>query len=273
MLVSEIWLREWVSPKLNTEELADKLTMAGLEVGSIEAAGELSGKLVVGRIDEIAAHPDADRLRVCKVDVGRARNLTIVCGAANARQGLNTIAALVGAELPAGMTISKAAVRGVTSSGMLCSASELGLEESSSGILELTGNPQPGTPATEIFQLDDNIIDLELTPNRGDCLSIRGVAREVAALTGSRLKKPVKAIEMDVQGKGRIPVKLTASDACPHYVGRIIRAVDVKAETPLWMKERLRRAGIRSIGACVDVTNYVMLELGQPMHALSLIHI
>ena len=273
MLVSEIWLREWVSPKLNTEELADKLTMAGLEVGSIEAAGELSGKLVVGRIDKIAAHPDADRLRVCKVDVGRARNLTIVCGAANARQGLYTIAALVGAELPAGMTISKAAVRGVTSSGMLCSASELGLEESSSGILELTGNPQPGTPATEIFQLDDNIIDLELTPNRGDCLSIRGVAREVAALTGSRLKKPVKAIEMDVQGKGRIPVKLTASDACPHYVGRIIRAVDVKAETPLWMKERLRRAGIRSIGACVDVTNYVMLELGQPMHAFDLAHL
>ena len=270
MLVSEVWLREWVSPKLNTEELADKLTMAGLEVGSIEAVGELSDKLVVGRIEEIAEHPDADRLRVCKVDVGRARKLTIVCGAANARQGLYTIAALVGAELPAGIIISKTAVRGVTSSGMLCSASELGLEESSSGILELAGNLLPGTPASEILQLDDKIIDLELTPNRGDCLSMRGVAREVAALTGSRLKKPVKAIEMDVQAKARLPVKLTASDGCPHYVGRIIRAVDVKAETPLWMKERLRRAGIRSLGACVDVTNYVMLELGQPMHAFDL---
>ena len=270
MLVSEVWLREWVSPKLNTEDLADKLTMAGLEVGSIDAAGELSVKLVVGRIEEIAAHPDADRLRVCKVDVGRARNLTIVCGAANARQGLYTIAALVGAELPTGMKISKAAVRGVTSSGMLCSASELGLEESSSGILELAGTPQPGTLANDVFQLDDNILDLDLTPNRGDCLSIRGVAREVAALTGSRLKKPVKDVEMAVQTRGKLPVKLSASDGCPHYVGRIIRGVDVKAETPLWMKERLRRAGIRSLGPCVDVTNYVMLELGQPMHAFDL---
>jgi phenylalanyl-tRNA synthetase beta chain len=270
MLVSETWLREWVSPKLKTEELADRLTMAGLEVGSIDVAGELSDKLVVGRIEEISPHPDADRLRVCKVDVGRARNLTIVCGASNARQGMFTIAALVGAELPSGMQIKKAAVRGVTSSGMLCSASELGLEESSTGILDLSGKPQPGTLASEQLQLNDKIIDLELTPNRGDCLSIRGVAREVAALTGSRLKKPVKAVEMEVQSRGKLSVKLTASDGCPHYVGRIIRGIDVAAETPLWMKERLRRAGIRSLGACVDVTNYVMIELGQPMHAFDL---
>ena len=270
MLVSEAWLRDWVSPKLKTEELADRLTMAGLEVGSIDVAGELSDKLVVGRIEEISAHPDADRLRICKVDVGRARNLTIVCGAANARQGLYTIAALVGANLPAGMAISKADVRGVSSSGMLCSASELGLEESSSGLIELAGKPQAGALASDILQLDDKVIDLELTPNRGDCLSIRGVAREVAALTGSRLKKPVKAVEMDVQARGRLPVKLTASDGCPHYLGRIIRGIDVTAETPLWMKERLRRAGIRSLGACVDVTNYVMMELGQPMHAFDL---
>ncbi len=270
MLVSETWLREWVSPKLKTEELADRLTMAGLEVGSIDVAGDLSDKLVVGRIEEISPHPDADRLRVCKVDVGRARNLTIVCGASNARQGMFTIAALVGAELPSGMQIKKAAVRGVTSSGMLCSASELGLEESSTGILDLSGKPQPGTLASEQLQLNDKIIDLELTPNRGDCLSIRGVAREVAALTGSRLKKPVKAVEMEVQARGKLSVKLTASDGCPHYVGRIIRGIDVAAETPLWMKERLRRAGIRSLGACVDVTNYVMIELGQPMHAFDL---
>ena len=199
MLVSEVWLREWVSPRLNTDELADRLTMAGLEVGSIEPAGDLSNKLVVGRIEEIAAHPDADRLRVCKVNVGRARNLTIVCGAANARQGLYTITALVGAELPGGMRISKTAVRGVTSSGMLCSASELGLEESSAGILDLAGKPAVGMLASTFFQLDDSILDLELTPNRGDCLSIRGVAREVAALTNSRLKKPVKSVEMAVQ--------------------------------------------------------------------------
>ena len=273
MLVSETWLREWVSPSLDTDELADRLTMAGLEVGSIETAGELSNKLVVGRIEEITAHPDADRLRVCKVNVGRARNLTIVCGAANARQGLYTIAALVGAKLPGGMTISKAAVRGVTSSGMLCSAAELGLEESSSGILDLPGKPAVGTPASSLFQLDDKILDLELTPNRGDCLSMRGVAREVAALTNSRLKKPVKDVEMVVQARGKLPIKLTASDACPHYVGRIIRGVDVSAVTPLWIKERLRRAGIRSLGPCVDVTNYVMIELGQPMHAFDLQHL
>ena len=273
MLVSEVWLREWVSPRLNTDELADRLTMAGLEVGSIEPAGDLSNKLVVGRIEEIAAHPDADRLRVCKVNVGRARNLTIVCGAANARKGLYTITALVGAELPGGMRISKTAVRGVTSSGMLCSASELGLEESSAGILDLAGKPAVGMLASTFFQLDDSILDLELTPNRGDCLSIRGVAREVAALTNNRLKKPVKSVEMAVKARGKLPIILTASDACPHYVGRIIRNVDVSAETPLWIKERLRRAGIRSLGPCVDVTNYVMIELGQPMHAFDLAHL
>ncbi len=270
MLVSEIWLREWVSPKLTTDELADRLTMAGLEVGGIEPAGDLSDKLVVGRIEAIATHPDADRLRVCKVNVGRTRNLTIVCGAANARQGLYTIAALVGAKLPGGMTISKAAVRGVASSGMLCSAAELGLEESSAGILDLAGKPAVGTSASSYFQLDDKILDLELTPNRGDCLSMRGVAREVAALTNSRLKKPVKAVETEVKARGKLPIKLTASDACPHYVGRIIRGVDVSAATPLWIKERLRRAGVRSLGPCVDVTNYVMIELGQPMHAFDL---
>ncbi len=270
MLVSELWLREWVSPRLSTDELADRLTMAGLEVGAIEMAGELSEKLVVARIEAIAPHPDADRLRVCKVKVGRARNLTIVCGAKNAREGLYTIAALVGAKLPGGMVIRKAAVRGVTSHGMLCSASELGLEESSAGILDLDGKPVPGTQASDNLQLDDRILDLELTPNRGDCLSMRGVAREVSALTGSRLKKPVKAIEKEATDRGRRQVKLTAKDACPHYVGRVIRGVDVSADTPLWIKERLRRAGIRSLGPCVDVTNYVMIELGQPMHAFDL---
>ena len=270
MLVSESWLRQWVSPKLTSDELAERLTMAGLEVGSIDAAGKLPGKLVVGRIEEIAAHPDADRLRVCKVNVGRNRNLTIVCGAANARNGLYTITALVGAKLPGGMTISKAAVRGVTSFGMLCSAAELGLEESSAGIMELVGKPAPGLSASEVLDLDDNILDLELTPNRGDCLSMRGVAREVAALTASRLKTPVKATEVAVQQRSKLPIKLTASDACAHYAGRVIRGVDVGAETPFWIRERLRRAGIRSLGPCVDVTNYVMIELGQPMHAFDL---
>lgn len=270
MLVSESWLHEWVLPKLSTEELADKLTMAGLEVGAIEAAGNLSDKLVIARVEEISAHPDADRLRVCKVDVGRARSLTIVCGASNARQGMLTVAALVGADLPGGTRIKKAAVRGVVSAGMLCSASELGLEDASNGILDLTDKPVPGTLAADYFRLDDQILDLELTPNRGDCLSMRGVAREVAALTGRKLKQPVKAVEMPVEARGKVTVKLTASDACPHYVGRVIRGVDVSASTPMWMKEKLRRAGIRSLGPCVDVTNYVMIELGQPMHAFDL---
>ncbi len=270
MRVSEAWLREWVSPKLNTNELANRLTMAGLEVGNIEPAGDLSDKLLVGRIEQISAHPDADRLRVCKVNVGRARNLTIVCGAANARKGLYTIVALVGAKLPGGKAISKTTVRGVTSSGMLCSASELGLEESSTGILDLAGKPAAGMLASTLFQIDDCILDLELTPNRGDCLSIRGVAREVAALTNCRLKKPVKSVEMAVQARGKLPIKLTASDGCPHYVGRIIRGVDASAVTPLWIKERLRRAGIRCLGPSVDITNYVMIELGQPMHAFDL---
>ncbi len=270
MLVSESWLREWVSPKLDTDELADLLTLAGLEVGSIDPAGELHKKIVVARILDVEAHPDADRLNVCKVDVGRKHALTIVCGAANARIGLVTLAALPGAILPGDFKIAKRAVRGVTSHGMLCSASELGLEESSDGIIELSGKSEPGTSAEDHLDLDDRIIDLELTPNRGDCLSMRGVAREVSALTSARLKSPVELKDIEPEHKTKVSVRLEAKDACPRYLGRVIKGIDVKAETPLWMRERLRRAGIRSLGPCVDVTNYVMVELGQPMHAFDL---
>ena len=270
MLVSESWLREWVSPKLSTEDLADTLTLAGLEVGSIDPAGLLDEKIVAAKILSIEPHPDADRLNVCKVDVGRKQSLSIVCGASNARAGLYTLAALLGATLPGDFKIEKRPVRGVTSHGMLCSASELGLEESSDGIIELEGRPVSGITAVEHLQLDDKIIDLELTPNRGDCLSMRGVAREVAALTAAKLKTPVKFVDVEPQHRSKLPVSLEATDACPRYLGRIIKNVDVKAETPLWMRERLRRAGVRSLGPCVDVTNYVMIELGQPMHAFDL---
>ena len=267
MLVSEAWLREWVSPKLSTDVLADTLTLAGLEVGSIDPAGQLDKKIVVARVRSIEPHPDADRLNVCKVDVGRKNALTIVCGAGNARAGLYTMAALLGATLPGDFKIEKRAVRGVTSHGMLCSASELGMEENSTGIIELGGRPVPGTTAIEHLQLDDKIIDLELTPNRGDCLSMRGVAREVAALTAAKLKSPVTFVGVEAAHKSKLPVSLEATDACPRYLGRVLQGIDVNAETPLWMRERLRRAGIRSLGPCVDVTNYVMIELGQPMHA------
>jgi len=270
MLVSETWLREWVAPKLSTDELADRLTLAGLEVGGIERLGGLDKRIVVARIVDIAPHPDADRLNVCQVDVGRKRALTIVCGAANARRGLYTIAALVGATLPGDFRIEKRAVRGVSSHGMLCSAAELGLEDESDGIIELDGRPTTGVTATEHLKLDDAIIDIELTPNRGDCLSMRGVAREVSALTSARLKSPVRISPVTAGHDEVLPVTLEATAACPRYLGRVLKGVDVRARTPLWMKERLRRAGIRSLGPCVDVTNYVMIELGQPMHAFDL---
>jgi phenylalanyl-tRNA synthetase beta chain len=270
MLVSEAWLKEWVEPKLGTQELADRLTLAGLEVGSIEAAGNLHARLVTALVVEVDSHPNADKLRVCRVDVGHKRTLSIVCGAANARPGLMTVAALVGSSLPDGKTITRAEVRGVASAGMLCSAAELGLEEESTGIIELPTDAPLGVPLQQWLQLDDSIIDLELTPNRGDCLSMRGVAREVAALCGVRMKAPAGGKAVNAVHRDRHAVRLEAADACPRYSCRIIRGIDPKAQTPLWMKERLRRAGIRSLGPCVDVTNYVMIELGQPMHAFDL---
>jgi len=270
MLVSQAWLNEWVRCDLDSDALAERLTMAGLEVGGVEALAAFDRRLVVGRITAIEPHPDADRLQVCRVDVGRRHSLTIVCGARNARAGLIGIVALVGARLPGGLEISRRKVRGVESSGMLCSLAELGLEEHSEGIIELDDGQRPGTLANTVLERPDTVLDVDLTPNRGDCLSLCGIAREVAALTGDRLRSPASLAAVAAVHRDSLTVRLEAPAACPRYTGRVIRDVDVNASTPPWMKERLRRAGLRSLGPCVDVTNYVMLELGQPMHAFDL---
>lgn len=263
MKISESWLREWANPDITTETLLDQLTMAGLEVEGIEAAGPSLDKVVIGEILSIEQHPDADKLRVCQVSNG-CETVAVVCGAQNARQGLKVAFAQVGAVLP-GMKIKKAKLRGVASFGMLCSSSELELSETSNGILELPSNAPVGTTIFEYFQLDDNIIEVDLTPNRGDCLSVAGVAREVAAVNRLVLTE-VDCDEVKTTVDDVFPVDLLASEACPHYVGRVIRGIDSSATTPNWMQEKLRRCGLRPISPVVDVTNYVMMEIGQPMH-------
>jgi phenylalanyl-tRNA synthetase beta chain len=269
MKISERWLREWIPLALNTEALAERLTMAGLEVGAITPVAADLKLVVVGEILAAVPHPQADRLRVCRVSVGKRQVLDIVCGASNAAQGLKVPVALVGAVLPNGTEIKQASIRGVTSSGMLCSAAELGLAESSEGLLVLEQDAKPGTALTALLELDDQQLEIDLTPNRGDCLSIAGVARELSALTKMRLRRPVMK-PAAIRSKTRRKVTLKAAKDCPHYVGRVIEGMDATAKTPLWMVERLRRSGLRSIHPVVDVTNYVMLELGQPMHAFDL---
>ena len=269
MKISEKWLREWASPKLDTRALADLLTMAGLEAGVAGAVAPGLDRVVVGEIVSIAPHPAADKLRLCRVNAGKGKMLDIVCGAANAAAGMKAPVALEGATLPNGIVIRKTQIRGVDSSGMLCSAQELGLAESSSGLLELGRDAKPGTPLTDYLDLDDVVLEIDLTPNRGDCLSVSGVARELSALTGAKLKQPViKPIA--AKQRRKLAVKLEATQDCPRYVGRVIADINPHAVTPMWMKEKLRRSGVRSIHPVVDVTNYVMLELGQPMHAFDL---
>jgi len=271
MKFSEKWLREWVNPSLTTEELGHQLTMAGLELDGVEpVAAEFSG-VVVGRVLKIEAHPDADKLRVCTVDVATAADepLQIVCGAPNVHEGMVAPTALIGARLPGDFKIKKSKLRGVVSMGMLCSASELGLAESSEGLMPLPADAPVGTNFREYLDLDDTIIEVDLTPNRGDCLSLAGVAREVGVICRQDVKPP----EFDIVAPtidDSFPVTVAASSECPRYLGRIIRGVDQSKETPLWMQERLRRGGIRTLGPLVDVTNYVLLELGQPMHAFDL---
>jgi len=269
MKLSEQWLREWVNPRLDTKQLAERLTMAGLEVGAIEPVAPPLDRVVVGEILTVTPHPDAERLRVCEVDTGDKRPRTVVCGAPNAAAGLKVPVALPGAKLPGGKTIADAELRGVKSSGMLCSAQDLGLEESSEGILLLDTKSKLGATLTKLLGLDDVALELDLTPNRGDCLSVAGMAREVAALTGAALK-PSKSGRVAVKSRKHVKVVLDAPVDCPAYIGRVIENIDSRAATPLWMKERLRRAGQRAIHPVVDVTNYVMLELGQPMHAFDL---
>jgi phenylalanyl-tRNA synthetase beta chain len=263
--ISEQWLREWVSPALTTEELAHQITMAGLEVDAIDpVAGSFNG-VVVAEIIGTEPHPDADKLRVCQVNTG-TETVQIVCGAPNARVGLKAPLATVGAVLPGDFNIKPAKLRGVESQGMLCAEQELSLSDANEGLMELAADASVGTDLREYLQLDDKVIEIGLTPNRADCLGLAGIAREVGLLNQLPVRPPVYD-KVTVSGDEIFAVELQAADRCPRYVGRIIRGVDVSRPSPLWLQEKLRRCGIRSIDAVVDVTNYLLLELGQPMHA------
>ena len=266
MQISEAWLREYVDPAISTEDLVAQLTMAGLEVDSVTPAAASFSGVVVGEVLSMSPHPDADRLRVCQVAVGEQEPLQIVCGATNVRVGLRIPAALIGAVLPGDFRIKKSKLRGVESFGMLCSEKELGLAADANGLMELAADAPVGVDIREYLSLNDTIIEVDLTPNRADCLSVEGIAREVAVLNKMDWQPgKTDAIKIDLQN-GLI-VSVDAPEACPRYLGRLIKSVNPKAETPLWMQERLRRSGLRSLGPLVDVTNYVLLELGQPLHA------
>ncbi|KRE88468.1 phenylalanine--tRNA ligase subunit beta [Frateuria sp. Soil773] len=266
MKFSENWLRELVEVKADRAALAHALTMAGLEVEELTPLGEGLDGVVVAEIVAAGKHPEADRLQVCKVDAGQGEPLQIVCGAPNARVGIKVPLATVGASLPGGIAIKAAKLRGVESFGMLCSAKELGIDADASGLLELPSDAPVGQPLAGYLGLPDATIELKLTPNRPDCLGLVGLAHDVAALFGSRVRAPAPA-PVPVAGEARRGIRLEAGKDAPRYLGRIVEGIDPAARTPLWLAERLRRSGLRPIGAVVDVTNYVMLELGQPLHA------
>ncbi len=272
MKFSESWLREWVNPEINTADLADKLTMAGLEVDSIEpVSGEFSG-VVVAKIVTFEKHPDADKLNLCQIDAGDGELLSIICGAPNVREGMMVACAKIGAVLPGDFKIKKAKLRGVESFGMLCSAKELGLSEEHGGIMDLDAKLEIGTDIRDALNLNDVAIDVDLTPNRGDCLGIRGIAREVGVLTQTQVNEPeVAAVAPSIDDK--LTIEVSAAKACPRYLGRIVKGVNAKAKTPQWMLQKLERSGVRPINPVVDVTNYVLLELGHPMHAFDLAQI
>jgi phenylalanyl-tRNA synthetase beta chain len=266
MKIAESWLREWVDPDLGTDELGHQLTMLGHEVDGIEFEGDGIADVVIAEVIECGRHPDADKLSVCKVSDGGDELIDIVCGAPNVREGMKTPLAKPGVKLPNGMKLRKAKIRGVVSNGMLCSAVELGLGDESDGIMELPTTAEVGSRLVDFLKLPDAVIDLDLTPNRGDCFSVLGIARDVAALTGAPLKSAdVEAVPATVDTTHA--VELVQPDGCPRFAGRIIEGLDPAATSPVWMLERLRRAGLRGISPVVDVTNYVMLELGQPLHA------
>ena len=270
MIFSENWLREFVDPEVNTEQLAEQLTMAGLEVDSIAPVSHRFTNVVVGLVKSVANHPDAEKLKICHVSTG-SESYQVVCGAPNVRADLKVPFAMIGALIvpksgESSVQIKRTIIRGTESNGMLCSAEELGLSDSSSGLLELEDSATVGADFRKYLQLDDHSIELGLTPNRGDCLGILGLAREVGVLTRKNMKE-VTPPQVKERMTEKFPVNISAKDACPRYLGRIIRGIKLNAESPGWIKEKLRRCGLRSIDPVVDVTNYVLLELGQPMHA------
>ncbi|RXK34209.1 phenylalanine--tRNA ligase subunit beta [Arsenophonus endosymbiont of Bemisia tabaci Asia II 3] len=269
MKLSEFWLREWINPAISSEALSEQMTMAGLEIDDVKSvAGQFQG-VVVGEVVECVQHPNADKLRLAKVNIGTEQLLNIVCGAPNCRQGLKVAVATIGAVLPDNFKIKATKLRGELSEGMLCSYSALGISDDHTGIMELPQDAPIGTDIRNYLQLDDHIFDVSLTPNRADCLSILGIARDIAAINNLELNtieiEPVKATDASV-----FPIQVEAPMACPRFLGRVIKGIDVTAQTPSWMREKLRRGGIRSIDPVVDITNFVLLELGQPLHAYDL---
>jgi phenylalanyl-tRNA synthetase beta chain len=268
MQFPESWLRNLVNPALDTAQLAHAVTMAGLEVEAMTPAAPPFSNVVVAEILSAEKHPDADRLRVCQVDVGEVSPVTVVCGAPNAAAGLKVPCARPGAKLP-GIEIKVAKVRGVESFGMLCSTRELGLEGAADGLMVLPDDAPVGEDFRTWLNLDDTLITLKLTPNRADCLSMQGLAREVGAITGAEVRFP-QIREATIRIQDTVPVLMQAGEACPRYLGRVVRGINAQATTPRWMAERLERSGIRPLLAPVDITNYVLLELGQPMHAFAL---
>ncbi len=265
MRIAESWLRDWIDPDLDTTALAEQLTMVGLEVDGVHTEGGGLEGVVIGEVTDVAKHPDADRLSVCRVITGQGEPVEVVCGAPNVVAGMKSPLAVPGVKLPNGLKLKKSKIRGVVSNGMLCSAEELELGDDSDGIISLPADAPVGAALADYLGLPDGIIDVDLTPNRGDCFSMLGVARDLAALTGAPLK--VQAIDIvpasidDTQ-----PVETPLPAGCPSFAGRVIRNIDRNARSPLWMTERLRRVGLRPIHPVVDVTNYVMLEFGQPLH-------
>lgn len=269
MKVSELWLREWVNPNINSQEIASLLTMAGLEVDALSPVAPDFHGVIIAKVLQTSPHPEANKLTLCEVDCGNEKKINVVCGAANVRSGLKVALAEVGAILPNGVEIKESLLRGQLSQGMLCSYSELGITESSEGIAELEDDAPLGMNLRDYLSLDDKVIDVDLTPNRADCLSIQGIARELSALTHCSLKFPSYTKAQPLLDD-TINIQSKDLKACPRYAGRIIRGINPQAKSPIWMKERLRRSGLRSLHPVVDVTNYVMLELGQPMHAFNL---
>ena len=274
MQFPESWLREFCNPSLTTQQLADTLTMAGLEVEELEPVAPPFTKIVIGEIKEAVQHPNADRLRVCQVDVGQGTLLNIVCGAPNARAGIRVPCAMVGAELPPGedgkpFVIKVGKLRGVESQGMLCSAKELKIADDHGGLLELPADAPLGQDIRQYLNLDDTLMTLKLTPNLAHCLSVYGIAREVSALTGAPLKVPsFPAVATQISDK--LVVKVQASDLCGRFSGRVVKGVNTKAQTPHWMVDRLARCGQRSVSPLVDISNYVMFEFGRPSHIFDL---
>ena len=268
MKISENWLRTWVNPAIDSDTLSDQLTMLGLEVDELAPVAKPFTGVVVGEVLTVEQHPDADRLRVTTVNIGSGEPLQIVCGAPNVRAGMKAPVATIGAILPGDFKIKKGKLRGVESQGMLCGASEIDLEDKIDGLLELPDDAPVGVNIREYLKLDDNVIDISITPNRGDCFSIRGIAREVAVINQLQMNEPeIKSVDATITDEKKVVI---STDGAPRYLGRVIKNVNVKASTPEWMEQALARSGIRTHSILVDVTNYVLMELGQPMHAFDL---